>query len=104
MISKILLFLPLLLCGCATSLHMGMGYDFSDSDINGVVDTDTETVIFHKEVWSNPVGIVGLSYPITEHLDLEYRHISSLGGEDLISSDTLSVILTIGGSREGWGQ
>lgn len=94
----------LLLNGCATTLYGGVGYDVGGSELKGTLDTDTDTIVFRQDAWSNPVGILGLRYPMGKHFELDYRHISSFGSNDLVNSDAVSVIMKIGGSREGWGQ
>ncbi len=99
-----IIFLAALLQGCATSMYAGVGYDFGGSEIKGVADTDTDTIIFRQDAWSNPVGILGLRYPVGDHFEIDYRHTSSLGsGDDIVNSDAISVLLKIGGSRRGWG-
>ena len=94
----------MLLSGCATTMYAGVGYDIGGNEIKGVFDTDTDTIVFRQDAWKNPTGIVGLRYPLGENFELDYRHISSLGsGSDIVNSDNLSIIMKIGGSREGWG-
>lgn len=100
---KIIFLSLLLLQGCATTLYGGVGYDFGGSELKGVLDTDTDSIVFRQDAWENPIGILGLRYPMGDHWELDYRHISSFGGDDLINSDAISVIVKIGGSREGWG-
>ena len=101
---KIIIFSLLLLQGCATTFYGGVGYDFGGSELKGVLDTDTDTIVFRQDAWENPVGILGLRYPLGDHFELDYRHTSSLGSdEDLVNSDAVSFILKIGGSRRGWG-
>ena len=101
---KIIIFLALLLQGCATTLYGGVGYDIGGSELKGTLDTDTDTIVFRQDAWSNPVGIVGLRYPLGDNIELDYRHISSFGSNDLVNSDAVSVLFKIGGSRRGWGQ
>lgn len=98
-----IIFAALLLQGCATTLYGGVGYDFGGSELKGVLPTETDTIVFRQDAWENPVGILGLRYPMGDHFELDYRHTSSLGGDDLINSDAVSVIMKIGGSRRGWG-
>jgi len=94
-----------MLSGCATTLYGGVGYDVGGSEVKGVLPTDTDTIVFRQDAWDNPIGIVGLRYPMGKHFELDYRHISSLGsGSDIVNSDAVSVIVKIGGSKEGWGQ
>jgi len=94
----------MLLSGCATTMYAGVGYDIGGNEIKGGFDTNTDTIVFRQDAWKNPTGIVGLRYPLGEHFELDYRHISSLGsGSDIVNSDNLSIIMKIGGSREGWG-
>ncbi|MFB3104985.1 MAG: hypothetical protein ACE1ZA_08660 [Pseudomonadales bacterium] len=101
----IIIFAALLLNGCAaTTIYAGVGYDVGGSDITGVLDTDTSTIVFREEAWKNPVGVVGMRYPLGENFELDYRHISSLGsGDDIVNSDAISLLFKIGGSRQGWG-
>ncbi len=100
----IIILAALLLNGCATTIYAGLGYDVGQSDIKGVLDTDTDTIVFREEAWKNPVGIVGMRYPLGENFELDYRHISSLGsGPDIVNSDAISLLFKIGGSRRGWG-
>jgi len=102
---RIIIFSLLLLQGCATTLYGGVGYDVGGSEIKGVFDTDTDTIVFRQDAWDNPIGIVGLRYPLGENFEIDYRHISSLGtGHDIVNSDAVSVLFKIGGSRRGWGQ
>jgi hypothetical protein len=101
---KKILPLALLLSGCATTMYGGVGYDVGGSELKGTLPTDTDTIVFRQDAWSNPVGIVGLRYPIGDHFELDYRHISSFGSNDLVNSDAVSVLIKIGGSRRGWGQ
>jgi hypothetical protein len=100
---KIIFLAALLLSGCATSMYAGVGYDIGGSEFKGVLATDTDTIVFRQEAWKNPVGIVGLRYPLGENFELDYRHISSIGGGDLVNSDAISLLFKVGGSRQGWG-
>ena len=101
---KKILPLALLLSGCSTTMYGGIGYDIGGAQIQGVADTDTDTVIFQEDLWDNPIGIVGLRYPLGDHVELDYRHTSNLGsGNDIGQSDAVSVLIKIGGSRRGWG-
>lgn len=99
----IIIFASILLSGCATTIYGGVGYDFGGSELKGVLETDTDSIVFRQDAWENPIGILGVRYPLGESFELDYRHISSFGGDDLINSDSVSLIMKIGGSRRGWG-
>ena len=94
--------IALLFTGCATTMYAGVGYDIGNHEIRGVLESDNPFA-FTQETWDNPIGIIGLTYPLGEHWDLDYRHISPLGSKDIVTSDALTVIVKIGGSRAGWG-
>jgi len=83
----LLVLVVLLLTGCATQFYAGVGYDLSDSTFD------------QENVWHNPVGVVGGSFPIGNAVVLDYRHISNMGGSDVIESSVVSVLVVFGGDK-----
>lgn len=95
---SILLISGLFLCGCEATYQLGIGYELRDTE-KDFRDIDTGKLLGKVETWSNPTGIVGVSYPLMDNLILDYRHISSLGGRDNVTSDNLSLLIQFKGSE-----
>jgi len=100
---KLLILGVVLLAGCATRLEMGIGYDVLSNQVEGITEINGETIFFEEDAWADPIGIIGLSWDLSPNWKLDYRHISSLDDNDIVTSDALSIIFMVGGSREGWG-
>ena len=79
--------LLLVMTGCAnTQIYGGVGSDHTNSGY-----------------WNNPIGVAGIRQPLGEHLELEYRHQSSMGGHDDATSDAITLNIEFRGSDFGLG-
>ena len=68
----------ILLNGC--QLYGGLGHDFNRG----------------TDMWNNPVGIVGARQPLGKHFELDYRHVSNMGGSDEGAVNSVSILVKVG--------
>lgn len=88
--------------GCAsTTFYGGAGVNIANPGVRVIYPDEAGSLAgqtaFETDYWRNPVGILGVRQPLGDHFELDYRHISSMGGHDSVSSDAVSFLFKFEG-------